>query len=1196
MSKRPARKKPNKRSEAKDRLDAPGKPTPVVGIGASAGGIEAFSRFFPAVPRNSGLAYVVILHMSPAHESRLAETISRFTQLPVKQVAGQARIEPDCIYVIAPNSDLVLSNGMLRSKRKTESDGPRHSIDTFLISLAETLGESAASVILSGTGSDGTTGLRAIKEHGGLTLAQAGASAEYDGMMNSAIGTGLVDFVLRPEDMPIKLVDYFRHLHRLRGSKGPDGVQPKVADYLGQICAVLRARIGHDFSNYKDKTILRRVQRRMQVLQIEDVEDFLALLRKDSRQIELLFQDLLIGVTQFFRDPESFGALERQVIPKLFEGKSANDSVRVWIPGCSTGEEAYSIAMLLREHMPKSGVAKLQIFASDIDEHALETARLGRYPATIADHVSPERLQRHFVREDGTYRIVSDLREICLFSTHDLLRNAPFSKLDLISCRNLLIYFNGDLQNRVIPLFHYALRDRGYLFIGSSENVTRHGKLFDTVDKAHRIFQRRAHAARGLPHFPLVSPEAPPQRGAADIRTSVRAPTMIDRVERTMLERYTPAFIVINRDGDVAHFSGQTGNYLEPASGAPDHNAFRMARPGLRPILRATLHRSVVTGRTAVQKNVSVAVNGGTQKINLIVQPIGDGDGDGEGETYLVVFQNSGAIEFEGDEAVETVRDVESATLRELESELRSTRERLQATTEELEASNEELKSSNEELSSMNEELQSSNEELETSKEELQSINEELHTVNAELTARVDELSRAHSDMVNLLESTQIATIFLDRSLTVKSFTPAATDLFHLVESDAGRPLSHIRARFAGADGIADGAEKVLRTLATIEQQVTSNEDGNRYIMRILPYRTIDNVISGVVITFIDISGITAARATIEELNRALRERLQQMEILLEMVPAGIFIVEESDPTHIRINRQAAQLVGQEIDRTSLRELHGPLVLRADGRAIPDDQQPLWRAARTGKAVPFHEAEVARSDGSIVDVMVSAMPLLDSEGAARGAIAAMVDISERKSAAARQDILLHELQHRVKNILATVASLAKRLRRTSADLDGYVDALNGRLQAMGRTQELLSRRSDRGVRLRDLLTTAVVPHDGARLDSIRLSGPEVTLSAERAATLSMIVYELATNAAKYGALSTPHGAVALSWAIERADGAAKLALDWRESDGPAIAPPSGSGFGTSFIQRSVEYDLGGAVKFSFESDGLRCHLSFPEKP
>jgi two-component system CheB/CheR fusion protein len=1192
MSKGPARKKPSKRSEPKDSANAPDTPVPVVGIGASAGGIEAFGHFFPAVPRDSGLAYVVILHMSPAHESRLAETIARFTQLPVKQVTDHVRIEPDCIYVIAPNADLVLSKGNLRSQPRKTSPHGQHSIDTFLISLAEDRGEWAASVILSGTGSDGTIGLRAIKEHGGLTVAQAGASAEYDGMMTSAIDTGLVDFILRPEEMAAKLNDYFRQLHRLRESKGPDGVQPKVADHLGQICAVLQTRIGHDFSNYKDKTILRRVQRRMQVLQIDDPAEFIALLRKDARQVELLFQDLLIGVTQFFRDPEAFKALERQVIPKLFQGKGANDAIRIWIPGCSTGEEAYSIAMLLREQAPKSGVAKLQIFASDIDEQVLEVARIGRYPAAIADHLSPERLQRFFVREDGTYRIVSDLREMCLFSVHDLLRNAPFSKLDLISCRNLLIYFNGDLQNRVIPLFHYALRDHGYLFLGSSENVTRHGKLFDTVDKAHRIFQRRAVVTRGLPHFPLVPTQTSPHRDGGDVRAATPAPTLLDRVERTMLERYSPAFVITNRDGDVAHFSGQTGNYLEPAAGAPDNNVFRMARPGLRPILRGTLHRAVVTGHVAVQKNVSVTFSGGTQKINLIVQPIADGNA--ESQVFLIVFQNIGVIEIKGEDAIETERESESSTVRELENELRSTRERLQATTEELEASNEELKSSNEELSSMNEELQSSNEELETSKEELQSINEELHTVNAELTARVDELSRAHSDMVNLLESTQIATIFLDRSLTIKNFTPAAKDLFHLVESDAGRPLSHIRARFTGADGIKDDAEKVLRTLAPIEHQVTSNEDGSRYIMRILPYRTIDNVISGAVVTFIDITGLSAAEAKIAELNSALRERLQELETLLEMVPAGIFIIEEVDSSHVRINRRAAELIGQDVGQTDLRELHGLLGLRVAGQPISEGEQPLWKAARTGQAVPFLEAELVRADGGTLDVMLSAMPLLGSTGS-YGAIAAMIDISERKRASARQDVLLQELQHRVKNILATVASLATRLRRTNDNIDSYVEALNRRLHAMAHTQEFLSRRDDGGVALRDLLAT-VVPHDDARADSIRLSGPEVKLSAQQAATLSMVIYELITNAAKYGSLSTPNGSIALSWAMEPASNGAMLVLDWHESDGPPVAPPSSSGFGTSFIQQSVEYDLGGSVRFSFPADGLRCHLSFPVKP
>ncbi len=462
-------------------------PIPIVGIGASAGGIGALETLVPLLEPGAGLAYVVVQHLDPDRESVLSALLARTARLSVIKIADQATIQADHVYVIPPNAALAISDNRLQISAPLEQRYQRTPIDGFFISLAEANGEACAGIILSGTGSDGTLGLRAIKEHGGLTVAQD--AAEYDGMMRSAVRSGMVDFVLPLDKIPSKLNDYFRHLTRVDSRKGPDGVRQEAADHLAQISALLRARTGHDFSGYKDKTVARRVQRRMQVLQIDEVPDFIDRLRKEPQELDALLQDLLIGVTNFFRDPQAFEALEREVIPKLFEGKGPDDTVRVWVPGCSTGEEAYSIAMLLREHMPKAQNApKLQIFASDIDEQSLQIARTGRYSATVAKDIPSARLERHFVREDGTYRIAGDLREICLFSSHNLLRDAPFSKLDLIACRNLLIYLTPELQNRLIPLFHYALNDGGILFLGNSENVTRHSRLFGTVDKQHRLF------------------------------------------------------------------------------------------------------------------------------------------------------------------------------------------------------------------------------------------------------------------------------------------------------------------------------------------------------------------------------------------------------------------------------------------------------------------------------------------------------------------------------------------------------------------------------------------------------------------------------------------------------------------------------------------------------------------------------------
>ena len=940
--------------------------------------------------------------------------------------------------------------------------------------------------------------------------------------------------------------------------------------------ALLRTRTGHDFSGYKDKTVARRVQRRMQVLQIDEVPDFIERLRKQPQELDALLQDLLIGVTNFFRDPPAFEALEREVIPKLFEGKGPDDTVRVWVPGCSTGEEAYSIAILLREHMPKAHSApRLQIFASDIDEQSLQIARVGRFPSTIAADVPPARLERYFVREDGTYRIASDLREICLFSSHNLLRDAPFSKLDLIACRNLLIYLSPELQNRLVPLFHYALNDGGFLFLGSSENVTRHSRLFSTVDKPHRIFLRRPQIERRLPEFPLTAPDgrrgqlATKPRGAADHEP------LQTLAERQLLDRYSPAYVVINGDGELLHGSARTGKYLELPSGAPRIDVFSMARPGLRPDLRAAVHKAASSGQIAVQKNVTVGTNGGRQTIDLTVHPLRIAAG--ADPIYMVVFQDLGGIKLPSEsDPADSTEELESASLRQLEMELRATRERLQTTTEELESSNEELKSGNEELSSMNEELQSANEELETSKEELQSINEELQTVNAELNARVEELSRANSDIANLLESTQIATVFLDRNLAIKSFTPAAKDLFHLVESDTGRPITHVRARFQ-SDTVQEDAGRVLRTLSTIERQVESNDTDARYIMRMMPYRTVDNVIGGVVVTFVDITRITAAETRIGELTLDLRNRVQSLETLLNLLPVGILIVEDDRTDQVRLNRYGAQLLGENGhggEGAGLRPVETALRVFQGERELGPSEQPLHRAAHSGQAVSAFEADLLRADGRRISVMMSATPMFDDQGKVRGGIAAILDITERRVAEAHQRVLLYELQHRVKNIITTIGALASRMMKDSRSLEEFSPAFLGRLRAMATTHELLSHGNWTGASLRALIEAALQSHLGHDRTTVALRGPDLTLTPSAASTLGLVFYELATNATKYGSLSAD-GQVAVAWRVDGPPELGSVVIDWIESDGPPVNGPIEPGFGTSFVTRSIEYELNG---------------------
>jgi two-component system CheB/CheR fusion protein len=1174
--------------------DKPPPGCPVVGIGASAGGIDALKKFLPAIDPQSGLCFVLVQHLDPNHESILPDILAPFSPVPVVRIQEGTEAEPNHFYVIPSNAALTIENGRLHLSRLMKRRAFGMPIDTFFISLAEDRGGHAACAILSGTGSDGTLGLRAIKEHGGLTLAQAGA--EYDGMMRSALSTGLVDFVLPADEMPAKLAGYFSHLNEIMATKGPEGAELEATDAFAQICGLLRARTGHDFSGYKNSTIARRVQRRMQVLQIDTIAAFLARLREDAREVDLLFQDFLIGVTNFFRDPKIFEAVQREIMPRIFEGKGANDEVRVWVPGCSTGEEAYTIAILLKEHARRLETSpKLQIFASDIDEHGLELARLGRFPGTIAKDVPEPLLERYFQHEEGTYRITGGVREICLFAAHNLLRDPPFSRLDLISCRNLLIYLNADTQNRLIPLFHYALREGGFVLLGSSEGIGRHAGLFFVIDKANRIYRRRPQAIEQLPDFPLVSRNVARQRQPVRLVTQGSAAAQV-QAERLLVERYLPAYVIVNAHGDVVHSSARTGKYLELPSGPPSANIFGMARRGLRLDLRAALHRAIESSQPIVQSNVNIDMNGGMQLINLIAQPLAE---DGREEAlYMVAFQDLATAQPAGDgENAEPEDGTRSATLRELEANLHATRERLQTTTEELQSSNEELQSANEELQSSNEELQSANEELETSKEELQSVNEELQTVNAELKARVDELSRANSDIANLLEVTQIATVFLDQDLTIKSFTPAAKDIFYLVETDSGRPFTHIRSRLA-LDSLSEDAERVLRTLVPVEKQVETSDGAKRYMMRILPYRTVQNVIAGVVINYVDVTRITNAEAEISNLTRQLRERVEALERILDIVPAGVFIAGHDPATNVQVNRYGLRILGEEWTQRGPRDVPVPYRLFKDNRELAFWEQPLQRAAAAGQAIAPMEGRLERADGALVDVMATAEPLLDESGAPRGAVGVIVDVSERKRAEEHQTRLMHELQHRVKNLLASVSAMTQRMAANSEDIrtiQDFAAALNGRIMALGGLQEVLSKNVWQSVDLAQIIAAVMQPYTGSGRGGgkLSISGPSIMLASSPATTLGMALHELATNAAKYGALSVPQGSVDVSWEIRSESQGRRLLLFWTERNGPPITAFPTRGFGSRFIVDAISYELDGVARLSFHPEGVRCSIEFP---
>lgn len=867
----------------------------VVGIGASAGGIEALEGLFRHMPTDLDMAFVVALHLAPDKVSHLDEILQRFTPMPVETIVDGMAIHKGHVYVIPPGSQIDLRGGHLKVQHEPEAARRAFNpIDRLFASLAEATGDRAIAIVLSGAGSDGTLGIKAIKEAGGLALAQGRdhSRPRHESMPQSAIASGLVDLVLPVEEMGGRLAAYARTYTSTAPLTGEGGESAPIVDAANakrQICAILRDQVGHDFSRYKEKTFLRRVQRRMQVVQLDKLVSYIKRLRQDPEEVTLLFRDLLIGVTNFFRDREAFDALEALVVPKLFEGKGADGTVRVWVPGCATGEEVYSIAILLRERMDGlPALPKVQIFGTDIDETALGAARAGRYPAGSLEDVSPQRLQRFFVEEAGIYTVSKELRDMCIFSAHSVVRDPPFSRIDLISCRNLLIYFNAELQAQVIPVFHYALRPGGYLFLGISENVSQHPDLFTPLDKKLRLFQRRDHVGSQV-QFPLLlpGPRLLTMPGAGRGDQGIPGVPLRRLVETKVAEQFAPAHVVVNRDGNIVYYSLRTGKYLEQPPGTPNHQLLAMARKGLRLELRNAFQEAVETRRTVIRENIGVEVEDRVQLINLVIEPLHETEAD---PLFLVLFVDLGPpVTQQALAARRGTAGNDGPGIAQLEAELRDTRERLQSTIEEYETALEELKAANEELVSMNEELQSANEELETSKEEIQSINEELQTVNQELGSKVDQLNHANADLRNLFESTQIAVIFLDRDLVIRSFTPAVIGIFSLIPGDRGRPLTDIASHLDYGDLAAD-VRSVIETGKAIERRVASRGGAVHYQMRILPYRSGEATIDGALVTFVDITAPVQAeqqqRMLVQELNHRVRNTLAVVGVIASQTMA----------------------------------------------------------------------------------------------------------------------------------------------------------------------------------------------------------------------------------------------------------------------------------------------------------------------
>ncbi|MEQ1902810.1 MAG: chemotaxis protein CheB [Pirellulaceae bacterium] len=905
---------------------------PIVGIAASAGGLDAFKKFFNAMPSNSGMAFVLIPHLDPSHESLMVGLLGKLTSMSVVEAGHDVNVQANCVYIIPPNKFMAIANGRLQLSEPKKQHAWETSIDFFLRSLALDQKERAIGIVLSGTGSHGALGIREIKLAGGMAMAQQPETAEYDQMPTNAIATGQVDCIMPPEQMPAALLNFVEqpYLYNVGEFASPSA---ESTDLLNQVLTLLQSRTKYDFRCYRKAMVLRRIQRRMSLAHIDSFNVYLEMLQQRPEEITALYKDLLISVTAFFRDPDAYSVLEQELIPSLIARHTTESPIRIWVPGCATGEEAYSIAMLLIEGIEAThSTRNIQIFASDIDQDAIDVARAGIYPASISGDISPDRLNRFFAMVDYShYQVNKQLRDLIVFSHQNLIADAPISKLDLISCRNLLIYLELELQQKVIALFHFSLSADGYLLLGPSETIGKFSDLFETVSKKWRIYRRIGPTRRDLIGIPFIKTEerrisVPHNLTAASHRKGLKELT-----ERLVLNDYAPAVALINRKFEVLYVTGPLVNYLEFPLGEMTTDLLTMARAGLRAKLRVACNNAIRDNRTIVDTEARVKRNGHYYYCAITVRPVSEAK-DPEG-LMLVVFQEHGLPQSldEGSLVVSAIasrpprgaspsemeahQNEDSPLVQQLEFELKSMSEELHSTVEEMESTTEELKTSNEEIMSVNEELQSANEELETSKEELQSLNEELSTVNSQLQDKVAELEKATDNLMNLMSSTEIATIFLDAQLNIKQFTPPTKLLLNLRPSDIGRPFREIAPKFPD-DLMLSECQQVLESLTPLEREVLT-EESTSYLRRILPFRTADHQVGGVVITFFDLTQRKQAEASQREVDlqsiAELQEGRERMAAILNTASDAIFTLDQQGKIEI-INWATEALFGYTRD------------------------------------------------------------------------------------------------------------------------------------------------------------------------------------------------------------------------------------------------------------------------------------------
>ena len=1286
---------------------------PIVAIGASAGGIEALGALVSGLEAGTGTCYVVIQHLAPDHESILHEILGARTDLPVEQIEDGDPVRAERVFVVPPGRTAAIDGGVFRLGERKAADRVFHPIDRFFASLAAERGRDACCVVLSGTGTDGTAGLREVKAAGGYAIVQERGGARFPGMPDSAVATGMVDLVLPIREIAPRLREILSHRAEQRRDPVAGNLQAAIEAALPRIARRLAEVIGHDFSEYKPGTMIRRIGRQMVLRRTGDVEDYVRTVERDEEQAVILGREFLIGVTRFFRDPEAFEALRERAIGPILDGDGP--TVRVWVPGCATGEEAYSIAILFLEEMRCRGDARrLQVFGTDIDTRALLAARHGAFGVPALEGMSEARRDAFFQPAKGGYRARLELREVCVFAPHNLLQDPPFSQLDLISCRNMLIYLRTSLQEKVIPRFHFSLRRGGMLLLGPSEGLAGNDDLFDTVDKPNRIFRRTDGGRAG---YSSLS-ELPP-RGPTAVRRGGPAPTApapgerARRIaaERAYLREHAAPFAVVAPHGEVRYLSHAMTRFVRPTQGVPSTSIDAYLADALREPARAALDDVAATGAAARVDGVIVPVDGERTMFDVLVAPM-----PGEGRDLLLTLREARPVDAGAIDEAAAGRDV-------LERENARLRRQLAAALIEHETSGEELTSTNEELTSMNEELQSSNEELETSREELQSINEEFETVNAELRENNHQLLRANSDLKNLFESTDVAVLFLDRAFSVRSFTPITAGIFGIRTRDIGRPIFDLASRIDYPELRADAAG-VDASLRPVEREVRIPATEETFLLRMRPYRTTDDRIDGYVLSFFDITNRKRAEETLRRNERDLARQVDELENLYDTAPVGLSLIDH-ELRYMRVNSKLAEINGlspEDHMGRSLRDLlpdiaedmeqtyrevfetgepilnrpvraefdHAPGETRhfitdlypvfADGQVfavgtcVRDvteahrltaqiarsearmkrlfDAAPLYIAIFEGPdhafayANPLYERLTAEREfagrrmldvfpevdgqgvierfdrvfetGETVEVPAYEVvfgrteddprprsawfeqniePIRDADGRITGTVSFAYDVTEQIAARqeierrnAHQRLLLGELQHRVKNTLATIRAISKMLLHGAPDARTYQERLGQRLGAIARTHDLLTDADWSSVTFEQVAMGEARPYAGEEPGRIGITGDPLLLTSRQATSLGMALHELMTNAAKYGALSNAAGTVTIDVQVR----GGRASITWTERGGPPVAPPpaDAAGFGTIVLERVLTSDLSAQVEPDYAPEGLRYSISF----